>query len=104
MNVDPKIINIISISFLKKIMTLMTKEELFTTFYFESKDMVELAVNHALSVPLKPETVVIVRNVDFVYQGDVVRIDEYIKYNEGKLCVVTDKTCSSKFVVIPLSA
>ena len=84
-------------------MDLLTKEELFKTFYFESHDIVESSVDCTTSVPLKPESVTIVVNVNFVYRADA---DSHasLRYHEGKLCAVTDKTCGTKFVVIPLLA
>lgn len=85
-------------------MNLMTKDELFETFHFESTNMVKSCVNHATTMFLKSETVTIMATISFVYKGEFRFIDEYTRYHEGKLCAITDKTCSTKFVVIPLSA
>lgn len=84
-------------------MNLMTKEELFETFLFESQNMVKSCVNHAITMLLKPETVTIIATVSFIYRSKFRFIDKYTRYYEGKLCAVTDKTCSTKFVIIPLS-
>lgn len=45
----------------------------------------------------------IVTNVKFIHRADV-NTHSSLRYHKGKLCAVTDKTCSTKFVVIPLSA
>lgn len=84
-------------------MDLLTKEELFETFLFESQNMVKSCVRHAMTTCLKPETVTIMATVSFVYRGEFRFVDEYTKYDVGKLCAVTDKTCSTKFVIIQLS-
>ena len=84
-------------------MDLMTKDELFETFHFESKDIIESSVDYTVSIPLKPESVTLISNVNFVYQADI-DVGVSNRYHEGKLCAVTDKTCGTKFVVIPLLA
>lgn len=84
-------------------MDLMTKEELFKTFYFESHDIIESSVDYTASIPLKPESVTIVSNVNFAYRADI-DVGTSNRHHEGKLCAVTDKTCGTKFVVIPLLA
>ena len=83
-------------------MNLMTKQELFENFYFESHELIETNVVHAISVPLKPNTVTIIANVNFAYKANVKSTP--VQYHEGKLCVVTDNVGDPKFVVIPLLA
>lgn len=83
---------------------LLTKEELFKAFLFESQNMIKSCINHTTTMFLKPETVTIMATVSFVYRNEFRFINEYTRYHEGKLCAVTDKTGSTKFVIIPLSA
>lgn len=84
-------------------MDLLTKEELFKTFLFTQNDIVESCVDCATSTPLKPESVIIVANVNFIYRADT-DLHTPVRSHEGKLCAVTNKTCETKFVVIPLLA